>query len=565
MMRKLTFLLSSTLVSLPAFAQTPAPAAAAAPAATPSVEATPTAGEAAPPAPAEPKKKGGGPSLSLDPHAPQQGGLIISPTEVNPVEEPEPTAEWKFDVSGYVRAPLRMSWGPPTSQDLNATSGSGYDAGTQWRTPAMVPDGNYVDWRYTNSMVGPWTELNFHYGNSRAKLTVQIASYNITDSGYRRLESQLGINQAFVTVNFPELWNDDSRLILNIGGFTNRYGAAGRYDGGKYETYLFARTHVVGETATVEQDVGNWTFALEEGFGGKIEPTPWYGAPGESTAQLPVIPIWDPYPGPVAQESTFVYHGHIGAVFKKQLLLGVHYIHVFANDNERAGSYNNTMMGYGGRPTVGPGSEKPFITIYGGDLKLLSSGFGDAYLGYAHLQAQNVMYLQDAVETLHSYGGVQLHDNFFGNPGMNETATGSIDTVEFQYVLSLGGLMRYPQAFWGDGPDLIASVFGMFNYVRSPNNVNYDKIKKLKYGGDLTYLPLPWFGIGGRFDKVEINMDDSDSAFAFFSPRLIFKTAFVTHEQIILQYSRYFYGPTAATSQFPYNYIPGTLTKQAGA
>ena len=31
-----------------------------------------------------------------------------------------------------------------------------------------------------------------------------------------------------------------------------------------------------------------------------------------------------------------------------------------------------------------------------------------------------------------------------------------------------------------------------------------------------------------------------------FSPRLIFRTAFVTHEQIMLQYSRYFYGERTA-------------------
>ena len=79
------------------------------------------------------------------------------------------------------------------------------------------------------------------------------------------------------------------------------------------------------------------------------------------------------------QESTFVAHGHIGAVFKRQLLIGLHYIDVFANDNERAGSYTADGMGYGGmtttgvpagRPTVGPGSDKPSITIYGGDIKL---------------------------------------------------------------------------------------------------------------------------------------------------------------------------------------------------
>ena len=146
---------------------------------------------------------------------------------------------------------------------------------------------------------------------------------------------------------------------------------------------------------------------------------------------------------------------------------------------------------------------------------------------------------------------MQLHDNFFGNPGAQDPVTGTIDSVEFQYVLSLGGLMRYPAAFWGDGPDLIASVFGMFNKVSAPMNSTFDGIKKLKFGGDLTYLPLPWFGIGGRFDKVSPNMDDGDSTFSVFSPRLIFKTAFVTHEQIILQYSRYFYGATRRTRSTP--------------
>ncbi len=113
----------------------------------------------------------------------------------------------------------------------------------------MVPDANYIDWRYTNSMVGPWTELNFHYGNDRVKATVQIASYNITDSGYRRLESNLGINEAFLSMTWPEFLSENARLTLIAGAYTNRYGAAGRYDAGRYETYLFGRTHTAGETA----------------------------------------------------------------------------------------------------------------------------------------------------------------------------------------------------------------------------------------------------------------------------------------------------------------------------
>ena len=50
-----------------------------------------------------------------------------------------------------------------------------------------------------------------------------------------------------------------------------------------------------------------------------------------------------------------------------------------------------------------------------------------------------------------------------------------------------------------------------------------------------------------------------------FSPRLIFRTAFVTHEQIMIQYSRYFYGGVRpCAGQFPYNMQPGAA-QSAGA
>jgi hypothetical protein len=453
------------------------------------------------------------------------------------------TSEWKFDVSGYFRAPLRLSWGPPTTPAPN-----GGNSGTQIRTPPLVPDWNYIDWRYTNSMVGPWTELDFHYGNARARATVQIASYNITDSGYRRLESNLGINQAFLTVNFPEFISENGRLILTAGGYTNRYGAAGRYDGGKYETYLFARTHTAGETLTFEYEVGAWTLALEHGFGGKLEPIPFYPT-ATNTSNKP----WDPYPGPRAQESTFVHHAHVGATFKKTLILGVHGIDTFANDNERAGSY--VGMPYIGRDG---GTAKPHIRIWGGEIKLLGGVLGDGYLGYAHLDAVNAEYLGDGVEVLHSFGGWQLHDNFFGVKGAVEHATGKIDTVEFQHVFSFGQLFRYPEGFWGDGPDLVAALFGMYNRVSGAVNPAFNR-GMLKAGVELTYAPLPWLGLGGRFDTVQPNLNDREENFAVVSPRVILRSAFVTHEQVIFQYSRYFYGAKAASSQFPYNSADGAL------
>ncbi|HEY7370643.1 MAG TPA: hypothetical protein VIF57_00585 [Polyangia bacterium] len=524
--------------------------------------AAPAAPEAAP-APEKKKPVGSGPGLSLSPETPQVGGRVTSPAEPAPVVVQEPTAEWKFEVSGYFRAPMRMSWGPATTQDPN-----GGDPGTQLRTPPLVPDANYIDWRYTNSLVAPWTELNFKYGNDRVKATVQIASYNLTDPGYRRLEANLGINQAYIQMLWPELGgNDNLHLTATVGGFTNRYGAAGRYDAGKYETYLFGRTHVAGATVNITYDANeDVSYQVEAGGGAKLEPIPFYGSPGPVTgAPNPntQLPPWEPYPGPVAPESGFLAHVHLGAVIKKQWIIGAHFIDVFSNDNERSTAFTgmtfNEPCGMSGDPCGRPSTDpKPRIMIYGADVKQLSGLFGDAYLGFSVLDARNALYLPDAIEVIHSFGGWQLHDNYFGAPGATDPVTGKVYSAEFQYSFSWGALMWYPQPFWGQGPDLITTVFGMFNHVDLPagQNPTFDNINKLKFGAEVTYLPYDWGGIGFRGDVVEPNLKDSTQNFSVFSPRLIFRTAFVTHEQILLQYSRYFVGDHVL-GMFPYNQQPG--------
>jgi hypothetical protein len=509
---------------------------------------------AADPAPADTPKdaenaapKAAAPSLSLPPDVPQMGGLVLAPTPS--ASEQAASDEPKFSATGYFRAPLRFSWGKPTTTDPNGSSA------TQLRTPPLVPDANYVDWRYTNNQVGPWTELNFHYGNARVKGTVQLASYNLTDPGYRKLESNLGINQAFVTINFPEIFDAHSRLTLIAGGFTNRYGAAGRYDAGKYETYLFGRTHVLGETLRFEYDLAGVTLVAEQGFGAKLEPIPFFGASMGPRDNL----SWNPYPGEVPQESSFVHHEHLGAVIAGKLLLGAHYIDVFANDNERAGAY--VGRAFGGRPST---EASPYIKIYGADAKLLGGPLGDGYIGYSHLSARNADYLGDAVEVLHSFNGLQLHDNYFGTPGVVERSTGAIDSLLFQYVFSFAQALYAPQPFWGQGPDLVASVYGMYNSVSGATNPAANHAR-LKAGADLTYVPLSWLGIGARYDSVRPNLDDAEQSFSVVSPRIVLRSNFVSHEQVLLSYSHYFYGEKARTTQYPFNNQTGAAHLGADA
>ena len=567
--------LASTLAAATAVAQTPSVTPAATPA--PAAEAPPPASAPAP-APAEKKPRAAGPGLSLSPETPQVGGRVTSPAEPPPVVAPEPSAEWKFEVTGYFRAPLRFSWGPATtSPGIDPNTGDPVPpsaAGTQLRTPPLVPDANYINWTYTNSFVAPWTELNFKYGNDRVKAQVQIASYNLTDPGYRRLEANLGINQAFITLLWPELGNNENlHLTLTVGGFTNRYGAAGRYDAGKYETYLFGRTHVAGATVNVAYDVNDdLTVQVEGGGGAKLEPIPYYGAPGSGTTDPRTHgTMWDPFPGPRPQESAFVAHAHLGAVLKRQWIFGAHFIDVFANDNERSTAFTeqtfNTACGAGnaasppavcGRPFDAP---RPRIMVYGADIKQLHQWIGDGYAGFSIVDARNAIYLGDAIEVIHSFGGWQLHDNYFGRPGATDTVTGKVYSFLFQYSLSLAQLLWHPQAFWGQGPDLVLTPYVMFNHVNIDNNAagtdaTFDQKDKLKFGVEATYMALDWLGAGFRFDSVRPDLDDKTQNFSVFSPRLIFRTAFVTHEQIMIQYSRYFTGENVR-GQFPYNQQPG--------
>jgi hypothetical protein len=157
-----------------------------------------------------------------------------------------------------------------------------------------------------------------------------------------------------------------------------------------------------------------------------------------------------------------------------------------------------------------------------------------------------------------------------------QNETGKVQTIELQYTFSFGALAHYPAAFWGDGPDLTATVFGMFTMVDSPapviNGVTQMgpaspttadmtwnvKTKKLKFGGDVMYTPLSWFGFGCRFDMVQPDLDatfnGSHSNFEVVSPRIVFKTQFVTHEAVTINYQRYFVGDNAYAG-YPYTWV----------
>jgi hypothetical protein len=447
------------------------------------------------------------PQIGITPGTAQTGTLDLSAPPEATLSTTPAVGEWKFDFHGFLRAPLRLGLGNGDKAAPAAGQGS------KWHSPPQVPDGTFTDWRYTNNSPGPWAELRFSYGNTRVTGNVLIAAYNQTDGGYRNLQSQLGINQAFITLNEADLLNEKGGLIWNVGVFQNRYGGAGRYDAGKYETYLFGRTHVAGETLTGFYNLTpSWTVTIEHGVGAKLE------APPANTG-VPDAAVYLPYGGPVQQGTQLVHHAHIALSHEDMVQLGAHYLTTWTDDARLATDVD-------GR-----------ITVAGADLRLTASRFGDGYVGYSHLSSRTPLRVGEGLEMLHSISGWNLRDNFFG-PSAN--GSGAIDTVLWQYTFSFARFLRHPEPFWGQGPDVVLAFFGMYNHVASDDKNFSLASNKLKYGGDATYTPLGFLGIGVRVDEVEPDLDNSTLSFWQLSPKIILRSEFVGHEQFVLQYTHYF-------------------------
>jgi hypothetical protein len=448
--------------------------------------------------------------LGLAPGALQTGNLVISRTS-EPEADAARTSDWAFTFHGYVRAPTRVGFGPGVEGEKS----------TKIHVPPQIPDGAYTDYRYTNNLGGPWAELQFHYGNDRAQAHVIMGAYNFSEAGYRDLQAQLGISQAFITLNFPRAFGQAGGLTWNVGSFMNSYGAPGRYDAGRYDTYLFGRTHTSGETLTATLLVSDaLTLTLEHGVGARLLAQPLNRTGIDLPPYLPYA--GDPKYG--QQATTLVHHAHAGLTYKGMATLAAHYLTTWsddAQDTEKDGR----------------------ITVMGADLKLLGGVYGDGYVGYAHASSRNIMRLAPSLEFMHSYAGYSLRDNFF--PG-SDTGTGTIDSILFQYTYSIATLLRHPEPFWGQGPDVVLGLFGTLSWVDSDEKTNDAgnalRIPKMKskFGGDVTYTMLSWLGASLRYDLVQPNMRNNRSAFGVLSPKLIVRTEYVTHEQVVLSYSRYF-------------------------
>jgi hypothetical protein len=147
------------------------------------------------------------------------------------------------------------------------------------------------------------------------------------------------------------------------------------------------------------------------------------------------------------------------------------------------------------------------------------------------------------VEVLNTRGGPGLIDNYLGD---QSGGTGKLTIFGGQYDLSIGKLVSYPVPFYGDGPDIVVSLFGMGVNVAS-NDDRADGATKLKLGGEASYSLLSWLAASVRVDQVHPNLNETRYSFVSIAPRVIFRTDWQATDQLVLQYARFVHGALTTT------------------
>jgi hypothetical protein len=473
------------------------------------------------------------------------------------------TKKWLGTIRAYLRAPMRVGLGP-RNDDPN---GDGRELHTPPRVVGLLPS----EWTYVGLTPPAAAALYFTVENNRVSGNVIIETNTMTDAGYDHLNQIGGVAQAYVTLKFPEVFADHGGLAWTVGGFSDRYGMAGPEgkSAGYYGTYLFGRTHTVGERLTADIDVTpDIEIVVEHGFGAKLEVVPFVAI--NHTPPPPTAPYL-PYQGPVPLGSNYIHHAHAEAIFSNWLTLGAHYLTSWSpNDFSLPCTATADPNSCADERTSGEKAKEARLTVFGGDVHIDSRKAGNGYLGFSQVKADHILPLSNGIEVIHGMDGFGFKENYFGKlEPINAAAvatqlgwygphedSGTVQTLLAQYLIRLAPLLGRETY---DGPDAALAVFGMFNHI-DPIYIAHAKHTqdRLKFGTELEVSPLPYLAVGARYDNVMPDGGNAALGYSAVSPRIIFHTTWLGREYIMLNYTHYFLGSGVVPSEQNPTAVPYT-------
>jgi hypothetical protein len=461
------------------------------------------------------------PNLSLSPFSPQTAAVTGNTTI--PFYAPSEDGGWQFKFSGYASASLRLSTGErenPTDDQSSTTVHA---------SPRTVDF--FGAFNGTNVTPGSWTDLHFQYGNETVQAHVTLTTWKPgLGSDYIDIRSMNLPDQAYVHYNTSIV--DKLNLTTTVGAFRASYGGLGQYGAGQYNTFIIGMPFGVGGMLNLTYDINpDWALQLEHGFMGRLgKPAAGSGPTPFSTAQTASAP------------ASFVHHAHLGLAKKGDIpwVLSLHYLSNWSQDEtDQVDDPRTYWVDEGVRPDAE-------MRVLGADLRMMQSKYGNLAVAVARMDAEYAALLS-GMGFFGATSGEELTKRFLGQVG---GGTGNMWVGGVEYTISWAKFLYHPDPFWGEGPDLITSVFANAGVVDSKDR-SADGRKMLKFGSELTYQFLTWAGVSGRYDHVIPSSKDAKETFDVASLKLLLRSKWITHEQVTLSYTRWFYGQNTYT-EFPY-------------
>ena len=483
----------------------------------------PEGAQPAPPPPKDEKDKPGYlpgyrpvPALSLSLYAPQAPWAVPGITPAFGERLPSPNL--RFDFKGYLQMPLRVGIGTRP----NAAPGQ---SNLNFHGDPVLPGAAFGWFEQTPTVPWPWAQLNFIVGNDVINATAILGAWNISESmsasTYFQAPAQVWFSQAFLTYTPNTGGPITTKFVL--GAFDERYGQMSQYSLGAYPTPFIGMLRGAGATATVnfpfEYDLD---LKLEAGFKGDLN-HPTYGLTPAASNNF----------ASPAQGATFAGHGHAALTYKQMYTLALHYIGAFEHDDRTDGFDDPSTP-----PNEAIDTKDGSMRILGADLTINGGRFGYFYAGGVKMDTAGAEHLDDLVQVLNTGSGKLLMQRYLG---YGSHGNGGLLMFGGQYTLSLGTLLRYPEEFWGEGPDLQVVLFGLYAHTNS-DDPQFNGRQMFKYGAEVTYSVARWLALSGRIDHVLPNLSDQQQSFAVFSPKVVFRSDWQAHETLTLQYAVYAMG-----------------------
>ncbi|MDB5212329.1 MAG: hypothetical protein JWO86_256, partial [Myxococcaceae bacterium] len=420
----------------------------------------------------------------------------------------------RFAMHGYFRAPMRITKSPRAQGDIKGNEGS-----SNYRTPLLVDDDYFRSgFAYTPVNETDFAELYLSVGTEKVTATIQFQGSLYSDAAKTDISRQPGLSQGWLTyrTNLDFIPGLKTRLRVKGGAFWERYGYLPKYD-----TYIFARTHQMGENVRLEFEKNDFTFWVQHGIGTHLEDI-------SNNEGL-----------------TLLNYASIGASWARTIELGGYIFDTTARDKRPLSQLSDASMG-----------------IVGVDVRADTRLAGRIYGATSYISADQASFMAPAIEVMHSSGGRGITENYLGTQS-SLNGTGSLWNVGFQYDLSLAELSKGWTGHASPLPwngDLTASLFGVYTFVQSKQTnvdplLNRDERKSFKYGADAGYRITEWMAASFRYDRVVLDVDDSANSFRILSPRLAFFTSFITREMLYVQYSRYVYNERIRLRQGQQNLV----------